>query len=366
MIPKARAVLTNETRVGDMDIKDEFALLGADKTGASAAQSLTHMGGGAILVAGPDRRVLGSITWKDIVGAVGKGGNPADMTLTDLMNTQIAEINADEQLGDIIPRIAETYASAYVVTDYEGTCVGYFSPKDYRDALAQLGCYNKSHAEDDAEGWRDQGMAMSSQGRTDEALQAFDRTLQLRPDMDKVWFDKARTLESAGRFKEALSCYDEVLKLNPQSHEAWYNKGNCMMGMGDLNGAISAYDQAIQMVPSKVEAWLNKGAAHMRASDFGPAIQSYNRALKLAPQSVEGWYNLGNCLDRVGDMKGAVDAYGRAVKLDPYHENSWYNMGAALHQMGKSRKAEDAFNRVLQVNPANSGAREALAIVKAG
>jgi tetratricopeptide (TPR) repeat protein len=349
-----------------MDVYDEFALIGPEESGAAVAQNLRKMGGGAILVAGPDKRVMGSITWKDILGVVAQGGSPAQMQAQQIMSQQIAEINSDETLGDVIPRIAETYASAFVVTDYQGGCVGYFSPKDYRDALAQLGCYNKKHAEDDAEGWRDQGVALAAQGKTDDALKAFDKTLQLRPDQDKIWFDKAVALERSGRYAEALPCYDEVLKLHPRSHEAHFNKGNVYMAMGDMNGAIACYDQAINIMPAKVEAWLNKGAAHMRMSDFRPAIQSYDRALRLAPDSAEGWYNKGNCLDRVGDMKGAVEAYRKAVKYDPNHENSYYNMGAALHQMGKTKKAVEAFNTVLKINPANAGAREALVICKGG
>ena len=366
MYPTAKVVLTNETKIGQMDIKDEFMLMGAGETGAAVAQNLKKMGGGSILVADEHRRVMGSISWKDILGYIGEGQNPAQMHAQDLMSTKIAEINADEMLGDVIPRIAETYASAFVVTDYEGVCVGYFSPKDYRDALATLGCYNKKHAEDDAEGWRDQGMAMATMGRTDEALAAFDRTMQLNQDPEKVWFDKAVVLERSGRFSEAVAAYDEVLKLNSVSHHAMYNKGNALMAMGDLNGATASYDQAISIMPSKVEAWLNKGAAHMRASDFRPAIQSYERALQLAPGSIEGWYNKGNCLDRIGDLPGAVEAYRRATKLDANHENSWYNMGAALHQQGKVKKAIDCFNKVMVINPANGGAREALAICKAG
>ena len=46
----------------------------------------------------------------------------------------------------------------------------------------------------DAEAWHNKGLALSGEGKYDEALQAFDVAIEINPQFAKAWFGKAFTL----------------------------------------------------------------------------------------------------------------------------------------------------------------------------
>ena len=63
------------------------------------------------------------------------------------------------------------------------------------------------------------------QGKYDNALVAFDKALEIKPDDYKAWAHKAQLLDQIGRYKEAVEAYDKATSLNPLFYEAWINKG---------------------------------------------------------------------------------------------------------------------------------------------
>ena len=210
-----------------MDITDEFFMVPEIERGNVIAQNLHNLGeGGVVLVRTEDNEVIGYITEREIVNAVATGDNPMDLAATQLMSTDYMEIMGDETLGNVLPLISERYPNAIVVIDIDRRCVGFFSKNDYRDALAGLGCYDKSHEPDTPDEWRTQGIAMSAMGNTTEALQCYEKSLALYQDQERGWFELARSFEMSNRLKDAILCYDRVVSMNPNNDDAWMNRGN--------------------------------------------------------------------------------------------------------------------------------------------
>lgn len=56
-------------------------------------------------------------------------------------------------------------------------------------------------------------------------------------------FDKA--------YKEAVDAFDKAIELNPQYAEAWFEKGNALTAIGRRKDAQDAYDEARKINPKK-------------------------------------------------------------------------------------------------------------------
>jgi tetratricopeptide (TPR) repeat protein len=61
--------------------------------------------------------------------------------------------------------------------------------------------------------------------RLDEALQVFDKAIQLKPDDPQAWIRLANMLAALGRKAEAFSAYQQVLQLDPRQWDAAYQCG---------------------------------------------------------------------------------------------------------------------------------------------
>ena len=58
-----------------------------------------------------------------------------------------------------------------------------------------------------------------------EAINCFDRAIQLDSKFANAYFNKGFSLDAIGKFKEAIDCYDKVIELNPNDADAFKNNG---------------------------------------------------------------------------------------------------------------------------------------------
>ena len=355
--------ITPNTRINEMDITDEFFMVNVNAKGSEVAQNLQNLGdGGVVLVTKGKNEVIGYVTHREIVDAVAVGYNPIDMPATQLMNTDFMEVREDDTLGNLIPLISRRYPNAIVVINYDLRCVGYFSKNDYRDALAALGCYDQSRQPESPEEWRSQGIAMSSSGRTTEALQCFQKSISAYQNQERGWFELARYLEGASRFKDAILCYDQVVTINPNNDDAWMNRGNAYSMLRMPERAVKSFSRAVAANPDNNSALVNLGLAYSDLGEVDKAIVCYKKAEAITGESAELWYRKGNAFDKGQKYKEAIKCYERAIQLNNNYEDAWFNKGAALHMMGKEKKAIKCMQMVLRLNPNNESAKEAITI----
>jgi tetratricopeptide (TPR) repeat protein len=59
--------------------------------------------------------------------------------------------------------------------------------------------------------------------------------------------------------QEALEAYDKAIELDPNYVQAYNNKGAALVGLGRYREALEAYDKAIELDPNNVQAYVNKG-----------------------------------------------------------------------------------------------------------
>ena len=74
----------------------------------------------------------------------------------------------------------------------------------------------------------------------------------------KEWFAKGLTYFEANKFEEALNAYEKAIEIFPAIPEAWTNKGNTLTALGRNDEALKAYDEALRLNPNLVEARMNK------------------------------------------------------------------------------------------------------------
>ena len=136
---------------------------------------------------------------------------------------------------------------------------------------------------DQPETFNDQGIALASAGRFDEALKAFDRALELRPDYPQALINRGNALEDLRRPDAALASYDRALSIMPGNAGFHINRGNAISALGDHRGALESYDRAIALDAASAGAFYCRGEALLELGHFDEAADSFGRALVLDP-----------------------------------------------------------------------------------
>ena len=128
------------------------------------------------------------------------------------------------------------------------------------------------------------------------------------------WLQRAQTLEDRDPVS-AIDAYRRSLRLRPACTEAWINLGRLFAEAADGDAARECFDKALELDPSDATAHYNLGVLAQDAGRETDAIASYRRALELDPQLAEAHYNLATLFDQSGDSRAAIRHINEYRKL---------------------------------------------------
>ena len=93
--------------------------------------------------------------------------------------------------------------------------------------------------------WNIFGASAAQSGNLDQAVNAFEKVVSLKPNNASSYYNLGNTLKDKGKLDKAIKCYKKVLALTPNNTEALLNMGVALQGKNKLDEAIEAYEKAI-------------------------------------------------------------------------------------------------------------------------
>jgi tetratricopeptide (TPR) repeat protein len=168
---------------------------------------------------------------------------------------------------------------------------------------------------------------------TDKAITEFEAAKAAAPEKDSnlhlIMARLGDAYDAAGRTDDAIAAYKRAIELKPSF--AYYNNLGGIEGRtGKVDEASAAYQKAAELDPAQAaQAWRNFGITMYNANKYKDAVEPLKKATELDPKNAQSWYLLGTVLvgsmgfKKVGDkdvpdvQPGTVDAYQHAIDLDP-------------------------------------------------
>ncbi|MBR8828521.1 MAG: tetratricopeptide repeat protein [Gomphosphaeria aponina SAG 52.96 = DSM 107014] len=144
--------------------------------------------------------------------------------------------------------------------------------------------------------WFNLGIMQAERGDLENAIVAWEQTLQLAPNNALAWHNLGSVLGELGRYTEALACFERAIKLNPQEYSSWNNRGNALYNLKKWEKAIASWDKALSLQPEYYQAWYNRACALENLERFEESLASYNKALEIKPDFPLAKYRRSNLL----------------------------------------------------------------------
>ncbi len=202
--------------------------------------------------------------------------------------------------------------------------------------------------------WANLGDTLAQQGRQHEAILAFRRGLQLRPDDPPVHNDLGCALVMIGQPQAAIPILERALQLKPGYAEVHNNLGNALSRVGRADEAISHYEQALKFKPDHAEALDNLGCELVGRGRLPEAIARFEEAIRLVPNSVKFYRDLGTVLTRSGRLTEAIVQFAEVARLEPAMPAAHAILGNALAQAGRWDEALPHLQTALSLAPADA------------
>jgi len=171
-------------------------------------------------------------------------------------------------------------------------------------------------------------------------------------------------LFNQGRVDQAIDLFRKSLAINPAYAEAHNNLGAALSTESRQTEAMAEYREAFRIKPDYAQAHYNLGVSLDATKQVKEAVSEYQKAVEIRPDYAEAHYNLANSLVNLGQADAAIAEYQTALKIDPDYVEAHNNLGIALLQKGLTDAAVIQFQEVVRLEPQNSQAQSNLAKVK--
>jgi len=204
---------------------------------------------------------------------------------------------------------------------------------------------------------RDECLKNVDKGVVQPAIVELEGTVPASIETQKVksecvdWLRKGTALFNFGRYAEAMECYDKAVEMDSGSSDAWYCKGITLNRLSKHEEAVVSFDRAVKINPRDKLSWYNMGYALTKLGRHEEAKQCFDRVLEVDPIDADAWYSKGHNLAMLGRYLEAMQCYDKTLTISPRYAYAWAGKGVILHQLGKRKEAMNCFRKALEIDP---------------
>ncbi len=217
-----------------------------------------------------------------------------------------------------------------------------------------LDCYNKAiEIKPDYEyAWLNKIKTLNSLKRYEEALECFNKAIEkFRHGKSSLW-DISFSYATGGRYQEALECYNHALEINPDNKGALWGNSFIYIDMMRYEDALECYSKLAEIDPDDEEAWEKKGLTLLKMERYEEAVECFSKLIKIDP-SEHAFENKGLALLNLGHYEEALECFNKTIKIDPKDEHSWDkdDRSRFFHNLMKDVEALKGCNKEIEINP---------------
>ena len=196
------------------------------------------------------------------------------------------------------------------------------------------------------------GVALSNEGKTDEAIAKFNEVIAAIPNCAECYANIGTVQGMAKKYTEAEASYKKAIELKPDFADAYNGLANVYNAEKKFELAAEASKKAMELIGTPTAGAAGAGGA----AGAAPAAAA-------TPSQV---FNQGVILWNAGKIPEAKAQFEAAVKADPNMADARYWLGMALVNAGTPEAMKEAkphFETYLKLAPTGQYADTAKAIV---
>jgi tetratricopeptide (TPR) repeat protein len=149
------------------------------------------------------------------------------------------------------------------------------------------------------------------------------------------WLFEGLTLVEQGRSTEALAAFEQALALDPAYAQAHNGRGLALYHLRQYVEALVPLERALSLDPGDVSAWYGRGLVLEQLQHYTEALAAYKRMAQLDASLTAAWRKQGDVLFVLNRKEEALSAYEHALHLDSSDADASIGKGRVLKALGK-------------------------------
>jgi len=158
---------------------------------------------------------------------------------------------------------------------------------------------------------------------------------------------------SAAEWKQAIEYFDRAIEIQPDYAAAYAEMALTLQNLNEADGARRHALKAVELDPDLAEAHAALGGSKATDWEWAAAETEFRRALDLNPESFETCFCFANTLITLGRSPEAMVLLDRGLKVNPLSGNLRFQYGLALYYARRYDEAVPHLRRAIELEPDN-------------
>ena len=193
------------------------------------------------------------------------------------------------------------------------------------------------------------GRCYAAQWKTEEAMEAYQRSVQLDPNLWEAHFELGNYYRDGKNYQKAIEHYTKSLSDRPKAAEIHFHLGTLYRKTGDLESARQAFSQTIKHDKGYADAYYQMGQIFALQQKPKEALKQYRKGREFDPKNAKTRYQLALIFLDGDDGRNAILAVRSALAVD-----AKYTEYVNLLKNVSTLDAVDIAAQILQKHPDNA------------
>ena len=190
------------------------------------------------------------------------------------------------------------------------------------------------------------------ENRFEQAIQYYNRTLQMEPDYKDAYLSRARAFEKLGQIQQAADDYIKATRFFEKETEVFFHAGRLLYELGDYQLALRYLDKAIDIKNKNLEAVQLKILVYIDLNDYYKALRTAKQALDLKTNAFNYYYH-GLASENINIIPGAKEDYKEAISEDESFIPAYIALARLQLADGENESAFKNINFAIKQYPEN-------------
>jgi putative PEP-CTERM system TPR-repeat lipoprotein len=213
------------------------------------------------------------------------------------------------------------------------------------------------------EAWKLKGdLSLYLKNQPDEALVAFRKSVEVRPDYMAAHASAVRVLFQQNKLEEVDKQLAGLKTIAPNHPQTKFFEAQLAYQRKDFKLARSLSQQVLKSAPNNALGLQLAGATELALNSPLQAESFLSKAVQLAPQMAMARRLLAATYARTGNTAKAIATITPGLANEPVDPELLSLAGEVYLQSGDAKKAEEFFAKAIKQDPQNARRRTALAV----
>jgi tetratricopeptide (TPR) repeat protein len=184
------------------------------------------------------------------------------------------------------------------------------------------------------------------------------------PKKTRKEFDKGVEADHQGKTDDAIQHYEKALTYSPDFYPAHNNLGSAYLGRQNFEGAQTQFEAALKANQNDVEAYFNLANVLLLTQRYPAAEHEIEEGLQRRPDSAFGHFLQGSVYSRTGRPELAEKSLQSALQLDPKMSQAYLQLVNLYVQQKRTPEAISQLEAYLKAFPNSSFSPKARELLK--